>query len=90
MSTEPLPPDLAQEVLDHVRAVLARSLDLDHLAVVIEPRQQLRELPGADSLGLLRAIVELEGFFSVSLDDDDVFELHTVGDLCALIARRMT
>ncbi|GLF95126.1 acyl carrier protein [Streptomyces yaizuensis] len=49
----------------------------------------LLDLPGADSLGLLRVISRAQKEFSVTFDDDELFDLRTVGDLRALVAGKL-
>jgi acyl carrier protein len=41
-----------------------------------------------DSLVLMTLVVALEDRFLVTLADEDAAQVRTVGDLCALVARR--
>ncbi|MBK0373086.1 acyl carrier protein [Streptomyces sp. RB110-1] len=68
-----------------VRTVLARELGLP--ADRIAPGDRLDELPEVDSVKLARAVARLEEILGVELDDDELFDTRTVGDLCCVVDR---
>jgi acyl carrier protein len=78
--------DLAAEVLAELRRVARDELDLD------APIDRASTLEGGmrlDSVGLIVVAVALENRFRVRLHEEDAGELATVGDLVALVCRRV-
>lgn len=55
----------------------------------VTPEMPLVEALRLDSLRLLTLVVEIENRFRIRLDDEDGSSLRTVGDLAALIARKL-
>lgn len=55
----------------------------------ITPDMLLVEALKLDSLRLLTLVVEIENRFRICLDNEDGSSLRTVGDLAALIARKL-
>jgi acyl carrier protein len=45
----------------------------------------LAELPGMDSMKLVEVVVECEQYWQVELDEDQLYEIRTGDDLCALV-----
>lgn len=45
----------------------------------------LKELPGADSVRLLRIVSKLERQCEVEFDDDDIFRSATLGELVTMV-----
>lgn len=78
-------PDIA-DVTTVVRDYVADELKLD--PGTIDAGSVLKELPGADSVRLLRVVAQLERHYDAEFDDDDIFRARTVGDLAALVARQ--
>ena len=52
----------------------------------IDPDAPIQQL-GADSLGYLEFLFELEGHFNITIEQDDAKQLKTLRDLGALIDR---
>jgi acyl carrier protein len=50
----------------------------------------LRELPGADSMKMLRLVSKLERHWDVEFDDEAIFALRTVDELVALVEKSVT
>jgi acyl carrier protein len=76
----------APEILAGVAEVARR-----HLGIVggIEPQTRLIEDLRLDSLRLLTLAVEVENRFRVRLEPDEETSIATVGDLVALIERKL-
>ena len=55
----------------------------------IAPEMSLAEAFALDSLRQLTLVVEIENRFRIRLDDEEGAPLRTVGDLAALIARKL-
>lgn len=72
------------------REHLAAELRIEHALVTDDC--VLRELPGADSIHLLRVVSRLEREWDIEFDDDDVFSSNTFAELvemiCSYLARR--
>ena len=72
-------------VVDQVCAQAAEDLGLDRAQ--IGPDTVLKQLPGADSVRLLRIVAKVERHYDVEFDDADVFAVRTPGELASLIVR---
>jgi acyl carrier protein len=55
--------------------------ELNDPSLVFESATVIRELPGIESMKVLRIISKIERQFGVELDDDVVFNVGTFGDL---------
>jgi acyl carrier protein len=44
---------------------------------------------GIDSLSMMQIVGELEAELGVTIPDEDLVELHTVGDLCSKVEARL-
>jgi acyl carrier protein len=64
--------------------VLSTQLPLTNLEP--DPALVLRNLPGADSIRVMRSVAGLERRFGVEFDDSRIFALTTLGDLIDLVA----
>ncbi|MFI5943504.1 acyl carrier protein [Streptomyces uncialis] len=86
------PPKQNQAALaPHLQERLHRLLDREfewNGTVTEEDDRPLLNLPGVDSLGLLRAMTCIQKEFSVAFSDEELFDLRTVGDLRALLAAK--
>ncbi|MCZ7415183.1 acyl carrier protein [Streptomyces sp. WMMC897] len=71
------------DVLDEVRAQTARELGID--ADRIAEDTVLKELPGADSVRLLRVVAQVERVYDVEFEDEDIFAVRTPGELTDLV-----
>ena len=79
-------PELAAEVLAEVRRVARQELDVE---APIDRASTLQGELRLDSVGLIVVAVALENRFLVRLHAEDAGELTTVGDLVALVCRRV-
>ena len=66
-------------MLERVKKIIAAQLGTDES--VITPETDIEEDLGADSLDAVELIVAFEEEFGVSVPDDDIIALHTVGDI---------
>lgn len=64
--------------LDKIKKILVEQLDVDEEA--IKPETTIEEL-GADSLDLVEMIMNLEEEFGIQIEDEDMDDLKTVGDI---------
>ncbi|MDT5151303.1 MAG: acyl carrier protein [Mycobacterium sp.] len=53
----------------------------------IDLGRRITELPGMDSLNLVRAVVAIEERWQIDLAEDDLFDVRTGHDFCLLVAR---
>ena len=72
-------------MLNELKNLISDRLGIDP-AVITEKTDLLYEL-GADSLTLVSLVGDVEEHFEISIDDEDLARLATVGDLAALIER---
>ncbi|GAA1964265.1 acyl carrier protein [Amycolatopsis minnesotensis] len=72
-----------EQVTDIARALLAAELKIGE-AEIAGP-SVLRELPGADSIHLLRVVSQLERQWDTEFDDDDIFSSRTLDELVDLV-----
>lgn len=93
MSTDPRPappprrrPPSPRAVLDGIAAVARRHLGWEG---ELSPGMRLIEDLRLDSLRLLTLAVEVENRFRVRLDEDDEAAIETVGDLVAIVRRKL-
>lgn len=55
--------------------------ELENPGLALEAATVIRELPGIESMKVLRIIAKIERKFGVELDDEVVFNIGTFGDL---------
>ena len=79
-------PAVVSAALAVIRRVCAGELGLSREAL---PQDDLVLDLQLDSVGLLTLVVELENSFRVALREEDAVSVHTVADLCALVAQRL-
>lgn len=72
-----------ESTLDRVRRVLVGVIGLD--ADEVTPAATFHDDLGLDSLDLVEATMKLEGEFGVSVSDDALAKVETVGDIVALL-----
>ncbi len=73
--------------LESIAAIAAEQFGADAECIDLDaPIQQL----GADSLGYLEFIFELEGRFNITIDQEEVKQVRTLRDLGTTIDRMMT
>jgi acyl carrier protein len=70
-----------------VRDIVAREIALPPASVSLDA--SVRELPGVESIKMLRAVTRIEARFGIELDDEVVFRVTTIGDLAAVIERAL-
>ncbi len=74
-------------VFEKVRAIVAKTLNVDEEKVTLEAN--LVEDLGADSLDAVDLIMSLEEEFGMEIDDDSAQQAKTIGDLVAYIEERI-
>ena len=74
------------EVLQQLQRIAARELEV---TVPLTPSLRLHEDLQLDSMQMIVVAVGLENHFKVKLGEEDAPALKTVGDLCALVVRRV-
>lgn len=74
---------MSESILDVVRDVLIKVRGVDPEQVV--PEALLVDDLGADSLDAIEIIIALESHYGKELDDEDVENLKTVGDVVTLV-----
>lgn len=70
-------------VLDEVRAETSKELGID-ISEIAEDTV-LKQLPGADSVRLLRIVAQIERIHDVEFEDADIFRVTTPGELAQLV-----
>lgn len=68
--------------LDTIKKILAEQLELDEGSIT--ETSTIEDL-GADSLDLVEAIMNIEDEFGVEIDDEEIKNLKTVGDIVEYI-----
>ncbi len=76
------------EIADTVRTHLAAELKIDPAAITEDCA--LRELPGVDSIQLLRVVSRLEREWDTEFEDEDIFSSVTFADLANMVASYVT
>ncbi len=51
----------------------------------LQPETVIRELPGIESMKVLRIITKIERQFQIEMDDEVVFNMGTYGDLVSAL-----
>lgn len=68
---------------EKVRAAIAKQLDIDEAQIT--PESKLIEDLKADSLDVVELIMDLEQEYGVEIPDDELPNIHTVGDIVGLL-----
>ena len=68
-----------------IKEMIAEQLKVD--PAVITPESRLMEDLKADSANIMVMIMDLEDRFGVTVEDDQIMKLRTVGDVAAYIAK---
>ena len=71
---------VTQQIIDHA------GMDADALELTADSSLQSQ---GLDSLKVMSLVFKIEEHFDVVLDEEDADDLQTVGDLAALVVRRI-
>ena len=74
-------------VLDEIRAQTGKELGID--IEEIGPDTVLKQLPGADSVRLLRVVAQVERSYDVEFEDEDVFKVRTPKELADLVVAQL-
>ncbi len=75
-----------QEIFDAVKARALEVLDVE--PDLITPEAGLADTLGADSVHLLEIAGQLEAQFGVELEDRELYDVVTIGELVDLVARK--
>jgi acyl carrier protein len=73
------------DIAKNISALVSQELKIPHEQ--IEPTTNLRELPGVESIKVLRIIAKLERAYGVELEDELVFRVKTVQELADAITQ---
>lgn len=73
-------------VFDKVCAILAEQLDVN--AEDLTPETSIIDDLGADSLDIVDLVMTLEDEFDLEVPDEDIENIHTIGDLVTYIESR--
>ena len=68
-----------------VKSMIAEQLKVD--PANITPDSRLMEDLKADSANIMVMIMDLEDRFGITVEDDQIMKLHTVGDVVSYIAK---
>lgn len=79
------PNEREAQILAQLKLSLHDHLEANPAEVTLETR--IVEDLGADSLGLVECILDIEERFEVDIPDDDASAFRTVGDVVAWLAR---
>ena len=55
----------------------------------ISSKSLLREDLGLDSMESVTMVMELEDHYNISIDNDELFELNTIGDLVKIVEEKV-
>ena len=67
------------DVFERIRAMLAEQLDIDEDKITME--SDILEDFEADSLDVVDMVMTLEDEFGIEIPDEEIENLHTVGDV---------
>ncbi|MEG0177280.1 acyl carrier protein [Anaerorhabdus sp.] len=71
-------------MFEKIRDVLVETLNVD--AELITPEASLKDDLGIDSLAAVELSLELESNFDIKIEDEELVQLKTVGDIEKLLA----
>ena len=77
-----------QEIFNQVKELIIEHLGVDEESIV--PEATLMDNLGADSLDLVELSMSLEEKYDVTIDDEDIGGLKTVGDVVAYLEKNQT
>lgn len=75
------------DVLEEIRGIIVERLKVDPSEVTLDA--SFVEDLKADSLDIVEMVMNLEETFGISIPDEDVEKLRTVGDAVAYVERRL-
>jgi acyl carrier protein len=67
-----------------IRDILCRELKLDPQAIA--DQTNLREIPGIESLKILRIILRIEEHYDIELEEQVVFSVETIENIAVAVA----
>lgn len=70
-------------VFEKVRTILCNQFDVEESAIELSTR--INEDLGADSLDAVDMLMSLEDEFDVEIPDEEIENIHTVGDIVSYI-----
>ncbi|MCI9510642.1 MAG: acyl carrier protein [Angelakisella sp.] len=73
-------------IFEKVAAILAEQLDAEEESITLETN--LVDDLGADSLDVVDLVMTLEDEFDMEIPDEDVVDVHTVGDIVKYLEDR--
>ncbi len=68
---------------EKIKAIIANELNIDEKEITME--SSLSEDLGADSLDAVELVMALEDEFGLQVSDEEAQNIHTVGDIVALV-----
>lgn len=74
---------MTDDVVGTIRSIVSAELDIP--PTQLPAGADLRELPGVESLKILRIVARLERTFDVELEDDVVFRVRSITELAQSI-----
>ena len=74
------------QCFDSVKKIIAEELNIDESSITLETR--LVEDLKADSIDSIQLIMALEEEFNISISDDSVQDIKTVGDIVNIIKKK--
>ena len=74
-----------EEIISLARTILAEHLGID--VEYISPEKRLSEDLGADSLDVVEEVMSIEDAFHISIPDEEIENLRTVGDFYDLLEK---
>lgn len=86
MTTSAAEPEVTK-IAAEIREIFARELGIP--VDWVEEASNIREVPGMESLRLLRAVTRVEKRFGIELADEAVFAIDSVTQLATLVAARL-
>jgi len=77
-----------EKIVEVIAEYLATELKIS--TTEISGTDVLKELPGADSMKLLRVVSKLERQWDIEFDDEAIFSVKTVEELVALVEKHVS
>ncbi len=65
-----------QEIMDKIRHIVAKVIEVD--ASTITPTSRFQQDHGADSMGAIEVLSQLEKTFGIQIAEDDLGEMNTL------------
>ena len=74
-------------VLDKIKDMLEKQLGIDK-SKITEDSDIIKDI-GADSLDIVEFLMDAENEWGITIDEEDVKDLHTIGDIVKYIESRI-